>query len=202
VTGPRAAAPWVRLTVGLAALLGSGLPVDTEHVGPTERALFRRVNELPDGLHAPAWVVMQAGTIGAVPVAAALALAAGRRRAARRLLLSGTATWLMAKGVKRVYRRPRPSSLLATARTRGEEATGMGYVSGHAGVAVTVALAAWPELPTGGRAAVLALPPLVGATRIYVGAHLPLDVVGGAALGLAVDGLVEVMAPPRPRPGR
>jgi membrane-associated phospholipid phosphatase len=29
--------------------------------------------------------------------------------------------------------------------------------------------------------------------RLYVGAHLPLDVVGGAALGLAVAGLVRLV---------
>jgi membrane-associated phospholipid phosphatase len=29
---------------------------------------------------------------------------------------------------------------------------------------------------------------VVGLSRIYVGAHLPLDVAGGAALGLLVDG--------------
>jgi len=31
----------------------------------------------------------------------------------------------------------------------------------------------------------------VGLTRLYVGAHLPLDIVSGAALGLALDALVE-----------
>jgi undecaprenyl-diphosphatase len=33
--------------------------------------------------------------------------------------------------------------------------------------------------------------PGVGLCRIYVGAHLPLDVVGGAAMGLAVDAAVQ-----------
>jgi undecaprenyl-diphosphatase len=32
----------------------------------------------------------------------------------------------------------------------------------------------------------------VGAARVYVGAHLPLDVVGGAALGLVVDGALRL----------
>jgi undecaprenyl-diphosphatase len=141
---------------------------------------------------------MQAGTIGAVPVAAAAAWAAGRRPLAGRLLAGGTATWLLAKAVKRVYRRPRPPSLLATARTRGAEPTGMGYVSGHAGVVVTLVLAALPELPAAWRPVALLAVPLVGATRVYVGAHLPLDVVGGAALGLAVDGVVRLTAPPAP----
>jgi undecaprenyl-diphosphatase len=202
VTGGQPSGAWVRLVLGLAGLLGSGLPIDNDNVGPIERAAFRRVNELPDRLYHPAWLVMQAGTIGAVPVASGLAAAVGKRLSARRMLVSGTATWLLAKGVKRAYRRPRPTTLLATARTRGQEATGMGYVSGHAGVAVTLALAVWPELGARGRAAALVLASLVGASRVYVGAHLPLDVVGGAALGLAVDGVVEVMARHPPQRGR
>jgi undecaprenyl-diphosphatase len=78
----------------------------------------------------------------------------------------------------------------------------MGYVSGHAGVVVTLVLAALPELPGAWRPAALLAVPLVGATRVYVGAHLPLDVVGGAALGLAVDGVVRLTAPPAPVRGR
>ena len=31
--------------------------------------------------------------------------------------------------------------------------------------------------------------PTVGVCRIDTGAHLPLDVVGGAAMGVAVDGV-------------
>jgi membrane-associated phospholipid phosphatase len=43
-----------------------------------------------------------------------------------------------------------------------------------------------------GRALVLTAVPVVGLTRIYAGAHLPLDIAGGAALGLAVDAAVAV----------
>jgi membrane-associated phospholipid phosphatase len=34
--------------------------------------------------------------------------------------------------------------------------------------------------------------PVVGLTRVYVGAHLPLDIAGGAALGLVVEALVSL----------
>jgi membrane-associated phospholipid phosphatase len=36
--------------------------------------------------------------------------------------------------------------------------------------------------------------------RIYVGAHLPLDVIGGAALGAIAGSIVNLIVRPRPRP--
>jgi hypothetical protein len=44
-----------------------------------------------------------------------------------------------------------------------------------------------PGLGPAARALTLPAIPLVELTRLYVGAHLPLDIVGGAALGLAAD---------------
>jgi glycosyltransferase 2 family protein len=40
---------------------------------------------------------------------------------------------------------------------------------------------------------------MVAFARIYVGAHLPLDVLGGAAMGWAIGSLVHFLfgAPPR-----
>jgi undecaprenyl-diphosphatase len=35
----------------------------------------------------------------------------------------------------------------------------------------------------------------VAFARLYVGAHMPLDVVGGAATGLVVDAVLELVAP-------
>lgn len=193
MTGRWLADPRARVLLGLSGLLMSGLQIEHD-VSTAERAVFHRVNQLPDGLHRPAWLVMQAGTVGAAPAAAAVAVACGRRRTGARLLAGGVATWLLAKRVKRIYGRPRPMALLSTACVRGREPTGMGYVSGHAGVAVALATGVWPELRPAARVAVGVAVPLVGATRVYVGAHLPLDVVGGAALGLAVQGAVDWVA--------
>jgi undecaprenyl-diphosphatase len=46
---------------------------------------------------------------------------------------------------------------------------------------------AWPWLGRRGRVVVATLVAVVCLARVYVGAHLPLDVLGGASLGLAVD---------------
>lgn len=181
--------PRVRLVLGLAGLSLSGLSVHDHSIGAREKQLFQAVNELPDGLYRPAWVLMQSGNLAAVPVTAVLAVLSGRPRLAAQLGLAGTATWGLSKLVKRIYRRPRPPALVKDAHSRGPEPSGLGYVSGHAGVALALGIGAWPELNRAGRAAVAAVVPAVGLSRIYVGAHLPLDVVGGTALGLATEAL-------------
>ena len=84
-------------------------------------------------------------------------------------------------------RRPRPAAFLPDVRGRGRDAAGLGYLSGHAAVAAALGAAALPRLGPAGRALTLTAIPLVGLTRLYVGAHLPLDIAGGAALGLAAD---------------
>jgi undecaprenyl-diphosphatase len=108
-----------------------------------------------------------------------------------RLFASGTLTWALSKAIKRVIRRPRPSALIPETRLRGGEPTGLGYASGHAGVALVLVVAAWRDLPRSARVAAVPLAATVGFARIYVGAHLPLDVVGGLALGLTVDAFIE-----------
>jgi membrane-associated phospholipid phosphatase len=185
--------PRVRLGAGTAALLVTAMAARRDHVGPCEAAAFRAVNGLPGWLYPPAWAVMQLGAVGAAPAAAGVAWLAGDRELAGRLLAGGTSAWALSKAVKRMVRRPRPAILLTGTRRRGREAAGLGYLSGHAGVAVALGAAAFPRLGPAGRALTLGAVPAVGLTRIYVGAHLPLDVAGGVALGLAIDGTMSVM---------
>ena len=184
--------PRARLGLGVAGLLGTAGAVHRDRVGACEARTFRAVNGLPDSLYPPAWVVMQLGAFGAAPAAAGVAWLAADGELAARLLASGTATWALSKLVKQMVRRPRPASLLPDTRGRGRDAAGLGYLSGHAGVAVALGTAALPRLGPAGRALVLSVIPVVGLTRVYVGAHLPLDVAGGAALGLAVEAAVRL----------
>ena len=172
----------LRLALGLATLAVTGVLARTGRPSRFEVDVFRVLNNLPDAVERPVWAVMQAGSLAAVPVTAAAAVLARRPRLTRDLAVSGLLAWCVAKVVKGLVDRGRPDRLLAGV-LRGAHETGLGFPSGHAAVAAALATAASPYLPVGARRAVWVLVALVGVSRIHVGAHLPLDVIGGAGLG-------------------
>jgi membrane-associated phospholipid phosphatase len=186
--------PDVALVAGGAALLlVAALPVDPDHVPDAEAAVFRVVNGTTVLPFVLVWPVMQLGNVLVVPASVLVAAAFRRWRLAVELLIAGTATYLAAKVVKGIWPRGRPDGLLADVVIRGAEAHGRGFVSGHAATLTALAAVAWPWLGRRGRIAVTVLVIVVCLARVYVGAHLPLDVVGGAALGLAVAGVVRLL---------
>jgi membrane-associated phospholipid phosphatase len=197
--------PRARLGLGLVGLVLTRLAVRPDRVGPVEARVFREINDLPDAPAPLVWLSMQPGALGAVPVAAAAAHLSGRRALAYRLLMSGFFTWALSKVIKSCTARPRPEVLLAGTRRRGAQQSGLGFVSGHAGVATSLCLAALAELSPPGRTAAVMTSIGVALGRLYTGAHLPLDIAGGAALGVAVEAAVEIqdrrgrMAPTRSR---
>ncbi|HSK37302.1 MAG TPA: phosphatase PAP2 family protein [Actinomycetota bacterium] len=181
------------LGAGAVVLWLCALPVHADRVGDLEADLFRLVNGLPSVPFPVVWVPMQLGNLLVVPAAVLAALAFRRWRLAAGLALAGAGVYVLAKVVKRFVERGRPSDVLDEVVVRGAAPHGLGFVSGHIAVITSLALVAWPWLPRWGRWAAGAAVAVGFFTRMYVGAHLPLDMVGGAALGVAVGALVRLL---------
>jgi undecaprenyl-diphosphatase len=96
------------------------------------------------------------------------------------LLLAFMATDLV---VKPIVGRARPFQTSVATRVIDRRPLTYSFPSGHAASSVAGAITLswiWPQ----GRLVLWALAALVGLSRIYVGVHYPLDVLGGAVLGL------------------
>jgi uncharacterized membrane protein YbhN (UPF0104 family)/membrane-associated phospholipid phosphatase len=182
----------LRVVLGLLILVATMPAIHQHRLGVGEANLFRLLNDLalPAWTRWPIWGVMQLGVIGAVPLVAGLALVTRRVRLAAYAALAAGGIYLIAKLVKAFIQRGRPQTLLEDVYIFDIPDRGLGYVSGHAAVAVSLATVASPYLGRRARRVAWTLASLVGVARIYVGSHLPLDVVGGAALGWAAGALV------------
>jgi glycosyltransferase 2 family protein len=179
-----------------------------DRVPDEERAVFHAINGLPGWLGSVVEPVMQLGWYGAVLIAAVAAIAVGflthhpRRGAIAGLAigLAGTGAYLAARLAKHLVNRGRPGSMLEEVRIRGAAASGLGFPSGHSAVSAAIVLVVIPYLIWRWRWALLVLPLTVAFARIYVGAHLPLDVVAGLAIGVIAACVVNLGlgVPPRP----
>ncbi len=182
-----------RLLAGLSGLAVTASLARDAEPAEAEVELFRHAQALvPDAGFPAVWVAMQYGTFGTVPALAGLAYRSGRRRLAVGIAVAGTTAWVGAKGVKWVIRRGRPTVLLRDVRLRGKEEGGLGFPSGHAAVSTAMTTVLAPHLGSVGTGCAVGLTAHVGWARMYVGAHMPLDVLGGAALGLAIGGAVNL----------
>ena len=189
----RHASDAVRVVLAVVVLAVASLPVSRRNLPILERDAFRFFNDLPSFLFPVIWPVMQLGSFLAIPTVTVLALAFRRRRMALDLALSGTAAFVIARLVKDAVQRGRPSAFLEDVFIRGGGASGLGFISGHAAVAAALATAAAPWLGRRGRRLVWAGVFVVMVARVYTGVHLPLDVIGGAAMGWGIGALIHLL---------
>ncbi len=191
--GHIAARDLAEIGAGAGVLVLSTFHAHDKHVTASEEQVFTRLNNLPPGFTKPLYVLMQAGQFAAIPVTAALAFKLRRPRLALSLAVAGTGAWVLARVVKKLTGRGRPDAHLNDVVVRGKEWTGLGFPSGHAAVSAALAAAASPELPEPARSLSWTLVGIVSVSRIHVGAHLPIDTIGGVGLGLLIGRLASVI---------
>jgi len=111
----------------------------------------------------------------------------GARMGAATLLATGLSQLL-----KRGLNRPRPTRAIEGFEALADNPDAFSFPSGHTAAAFAVAVAL-AGAPFGLGPATIALAVGIGASRVYLGAHYPLDVAAGAALGTVAGALARVL---------
>jgi membrane-associated phospholipid phosphatase len=184
------------LLAGLGAMLfgTSAVLLQTGAVG-WDLSLFRILNEVRPAVASVltplAHLFLPAGIIIVVVLTVGYAVAWTRSvlPVAAGAVAAGVG-WALANAAKATADRPRPYEVVADAVLRQQPAHGTSFPSSHTAVTVAVVIALVPFLPRVLAGVAIAYAVLVGWSRVYLGVHYPLDVLGGAGIGMAVGGTI------------
>jgi membrane-associated phospholipid phosphatase len=165
-----------------AALVGSGALHE-------DRVIERTLNQVPSW--ADSLLTPLSRLFAPVGIALVALVSVGycviRIRSAWPIAFAGLAmvlAWLGDHGAKAVADRPRPYQSVSGAILRQAPAHGTSFPSSHTAVAVALCLAIIPYLPRPGAAIAVVYVALLAWSRVFLGVHFPLDVLGGAGIGL------------------
>ena len=139
------------------------------------------------------WTLSALGTAGGVWLAMAAVMAAWRprlRAAAWQVMLALLCAQFVVEWViKPLVARPRPYVTDPMSLVVGHHPVTLSFRSGHAALSMAAACVMAHALPRG-HVWLYVLAVLIGASRVFIGVHYPLDVAAGWLVGLGVGTVV------------
>ena len=114
----------------------------------------------------------------------------------RAMVISVVLSELLAQILKQLADQARPTASIPGLDVHGypKDPYGNAYPSAHTSVVVGLVTALWPWLTWPQRVVGVTVAALVALNRMYIGAHWPIDVVGGAAIGLLSGSICWLVA--------
>ena len=175
--------PTMQVLMAVLLFVLSAWMVRDKQLGEWEKDLFNTIYGLPNWLHYPFLAVTQIGSIYVLMGLAVAYLIKAHYHIVIRLLMSGTLAYLLAGFAKDLLGRGRPIDFMSDLILRDYMVRGPGFPSGHAAMATAIALTMGHHIPRKYWWVVPLVIVAVSVSRIYLGVHAPMDIVGGFAIG-------------------
>jgi len=176
----------IGLAVSAAILVISTAIASTQNLYNIEQSIFVSIFNAPNQLYNLAIVITLFGSGWMVLCLLIWLLVVRKKDLALQVFLLSAATFLCTQFLKDTIARPRPLELISEISSRQYSISGFGFPSGHSALSMVCALVILPYVTRPWKLGVILLVILVGLSRIYLGVHAPLDVIGGWSLAVVL----------------
>lgn len=188
---------YVALLVAGVVILGvSGAIAAGKKMTGWEHALFVHIN----GVHLPHWVASQVAkplsnaVWGIVGLAFVMLLLPKYRLMAWQYAVAGGGAFVFEAIIEQIVGRGRPVVLTHDVILRASQG-GAGFPSGHVTVLAALCLTMWAYVTWPWRALLVLFVAAEAWSRLYLGVHSPLDIVGALGAACIVVGVLHLLPP-------
>lgn len=149
-----------------------------------EHAINSLFYSIPKSLDIITVNITHLGSLAMLYSAALVTYILNYKKLSLKLLVSGLGAYVFAGFLKELVMRPRPFDVWQEIIAREYGKLGYGFPSGHTALIVAVSVVLWSYAKKEQRIVLVATAVLVALSRMVLGVHMPLDLVGGLLIGL------------------